>query len=405
MLSRVWLAAILVLAACGSTDPRLAEPLPELHPKNPEDLVQLLVDVGVTNDIIRFGILADLSGPSAQADTALVDAQKVYWAAVNAGGGVGGRQVEVMVIDTAADVDRHVAGYDQLVFDSSGLGSEVLALAHSSGVATTLAIADLANRDQLMVVTNTQLSRWADNPVVFAPGASYCTEAINAVSWLDNTVRGATGTPLRLAVVGDGSPASIDAVAGAREVISELGLELVLELDVGSAGGTAARAAPAALAAANPNGVFAAVGDSSLDELFAASRDLGMEATWLGNAHTIASSAFAEADFGLGDSSDGLALMQWFFVATSAIPANADAVARAEAELLHAALERAVSNGDLRREGLVQAFDVAEAPPLLDTTIYGLVIAPIGPDNETRAQLTAVSGPEPWPTALVRSCS
>ena len=72
----------------------------------------IATDIGVTEDTITVGMLADLSGAFAPLVTEIVEAQQVYWDAVNADGGIAGRQVELIIEDNAYDVPTHLEKYE-----------------------------------------------------------------------------------------------------------------------------------------------------------------------------------------------------------------------------------------------------------------------------------------------------
>ncbi|MGH9196233.1 MAG: ABC transporter substrate-binding protein, partial [Acidimicrobiia bacterium] len=71
-------------------------------------------DVGITEDTITVGLLADLSGPFSPLVQDIVAVQEVYWDLVNQGGGIAGRQIEVIVEDTAYNPDQHRTKYEAI---------------------------------------------------------------------------------------------------------------------------------------------------------------------------------------------------------------------------------------------------------------------------------------------------
>ena len=68
------------------------------------DPASVETDIGIDDTTIRVGMLADLSGAFAPLVQEIVEAQRVYWDDVNANGGIAGRQIELIVEDTAYDV-------------------------------------------------------------------------------------------------------------------------------------------------------------------------------------------------------------------------------------------------------------------------------------------------------------
>ena len=61
-------------------------------------------DFGVTEDTIRVGLNADLSGVFAGLVSPIVDAQQAYFDRLNENGGIDGREVELVILDTAYDL-------------------------------------------------------------------------------------------------------------------------------------------------------------------------------------------------------------------------------------------------------------------------------------------------------------
>ena len=97
----------LIAAACGGDDS---------SDDGPSDPADLAVDVGVDIEAgtIKIGLLSDLTGAFGPLVSAIVAGQEVYWANVNANGGINGLQVELVVRDTVYEVPNHVQFYEEL---------------------------------------------------------------------------------------------------------------------------------------------------------------------------------------------------------------------------------------------------------------------------------------------------
>ena len=97
-----------------ATEPEATEPeATEPEATEPTEPTEILTDFGVTDDTIRIGLNADLSGIFAPLVTQIVDGQEAYWEIVNENGGIAGRQVELVVLDNAlrrADPPRELRG-------------------------------------------------------------------------------------------------------------------------------------------------------------------------------------------------------------------------------------------------------------------------------------------------------
>ena len=77
-----------------------------------------------TSEPIRVGSLLDETGPLNIYGTPMADATRLAIAAINASGGVLGRQLELVALDSKSDQNEYIAGADQLV-------AEDLAVVHA----------------------------------------------------------------------------------------------------------------------------------------------------------------------------------------------------------------------------------------------------------------------------------
>ncbi len=100
---------------------------------------EIATDIGVTEDTITIGMLADQSGIFSPLVNEIVAAQQVYWDAVNRDGGIAGRQVELLIEDNAYDVPTHLEKYEIL-------RDQVAIISQSTGSPHTAAIAQTAGR-------------------------------------------------------------------------------------------------------------------------------------------------------------------------------------------------------------------------------------------------------------------
>ena len=89
---------------------------------------ELKTDFGVDVEAgtITVGQTADLTGPFAPLVKPILAGQQMYWAWVNANGGIGGMEVLMETRDTAYDVVQHQAVYDEI-------RDLVVAISHTTG--------------------------------------------------------------------------------------------------------------------------------------------------------------------------------------------------------------------------------------------------------------------------------
>ena len=413
---RALVLALLLVAGCGRPDPRLDGPIPTL-PTSEVSLVEVTSDVGVTADAIHVGILADLSGPRTAIDVPLVDAQKLYWAEVNRAGGVGGRLVELTVVDTGSDLEAHRSGYRELI-DEVG----VVAIGYSSGTEATLAIGPLANADQVLVISGSRHSTMITQPAVLSPHASLCVEAINTVSWLDQRVRAVTDDQLRLAIVGDGTPDADDAVAGAR--LAAVSLDLNVVVDHSGSADLAVR-----LQNSGATGVFVAGDPGFLEAALEASDPplTGPDVVWTGSSLNLDVHATAPAALSAlvsnsyfhpwpvaprASGNDDVVRISDVLAAGASSPSDWSLIGWAGASLLFDALTRSAVQGDMQRLAVLEAASSGRArfdglaPPqtwrgnradriVRDSGVYDLVDW----GDPASVQLVLAGGPDPSETA------
>jgi ABC-type branched-subunit amino acid transport system substrate-binding protein len=129
---------------------------------------------------IYLGVLTDESGPFAGAAPALYGGHQLFWATVNAEGGIGGAYdvavPENLKLDTSYLDDVMVTSYAQIAED-------VAAVAQSLGTPQTLAVIPDYERDHTVAAPMSWWSGWAFQDRILEFGTNYCFEAMNAVDW------------------------------------------------------------------------------------------------------------------------------------------------------------------------------------------------------------------------------
>ncbi len=135
--------------------------------------------VNKDNGCIFLGTISDLTkGPFAPLAVPLTAAQKAFWAKVNQGGGIGGYDIDVTtwVRDNEYVGTVHKAKYDEMK-------GKILALAQSLGSPTTQAILAQLKADHVLAVPASWTSAWEFEPEILESGTNYCMEAMNSVDW------------------------------------------------------------------------------------------------------------------------------------------------------------------------------------------------------------------------------
>ena len=345
----------------------------------PEDI---LTDVGVDDTTIKVGMLADLSGAFAGLVTEIVEAQRVFWDQVNADGGIGGRQIELVVEDN---------GYDVAVMQEKfeALRDEVAIFSQSTGSPHTAAIAPGLVEEDLVAIPLSWYSGWAFGELgqnAFESYTNYCIESMNAVEWLNENRDVQT-----VAIISFPGEYGGDGAAGAAMAAEALGLEVVFD-------GTGLVTPPSAdnpnpdqtaiisqIVQTNPDLVWAVINPSQLGVIMGGAVSQGYQGIWSGNSPTY---SFKLLGTDLAPLLDQYYLASTYIVTWgSDVPGMqevVDAMTAARPELAvsdvyilgwteglitKAILEKAAENGDMTRAGIVAAANEVEvdfnglAPP------------------------------------------
>lgn len=343
-----------------------------------EQLRDIATDFGVTsrpcpkavnpdNGCIYLGTISD-SGPDGRGPTKqesmslsalsmvpqIVASQAAFWNRVNQAGGIGGYDIDVttQLRDNEYSVGVHRKVYQQI-------RDEVLALAQSQGLQTTVGILGDLTADSMLAVPASQTSAWLFQDAILETGASTCVDAMNAVDY--SVDRDAIGSVLAVHFPGY---YGADGAAGAALAAQAHDLPFSnLETRPGDQG-----AAVAAILGGRPDLVVLSVSPPEtatiVEQAVAGGftgRFIGSVATW--NRALLRSSAAAALR------SSFLAVAPWESFAADTPGHRAMRAAIGEPRdlsdgytsgwiwsyALKAALELAIANGDLTQEGLLRA--------------------------------------------------
>ncbi|SDU64494.1 ABC transporter substrate-binding protein [Jiangella alkaliphila] len=212
-----WIAAAcggLVLAAggCASDD---AETGPGVSDDPCPDAVN------ADNGCIYLGVLSDLTeGPFAALAVPITDGQEAFWQRVNEEGGIGGYDVDITEFtrDTRYDPQEHSAAYREIE-------PEILALAQTLGTETTEAILGDMDSDDVIGAPASWWSGWNfednDNGLILESGYSYCLESQIGLDWFSENV----APPTSVLAVGYPGDYGGDSAAGVEAWTSAAGAE------------------------------------------------------------------------------------------------------------------------------------------------------------------------------------
>jgi ABC-type branched-subunit amino acid transport system substrate-binding protein len=243
---------------------------------------EIAFDIGVTEDTIFVGLLADLTGIFAPLVQDIVAAQEVYWDLVNEAGGIGGKQISLVIEDTNYNVDQHRTKYE-------GIRDRVAIISQSTGSPHTAGVIDLMLEDDIVAIPLSWYSGWQDpafdESTALELGTNYCFEGMNVVEYLSSQFEASQGRAPTWAVVSFPGEYGQDGAFGAKHAISELGLELVFDGEglVTPAGDDPETEVITGIVSNSPDYVFATVNPTNLAVLMGGAFQAGFQGQWTGS--------------------------------------------------------------------------------------------------------------------------
>jgi ABC-type branched-subunit amino acid transport system substrate-binding protein len=373
------------------------------------EMMDIATDVGVDleAETIQVGLLSDLSGPFSSLVQVIVTGQEVYWDNVNANGGIGGLQVELVAVDTAYDPPTHVQRYEELK-------DEVVAFGHSTGSPHTVAINPDLQAEGILAVPLTWYSGWSDpaiNSNLLHHGVPYCIESMNVIGYLAEQMGDGISTIAIASMAGD---YGLDSHAGARLAAEAAGLEIVYEGEgaINVADEATLTEVANDIAASGADLAYVTTTPTAFSAIFGQALAQGYEAIWSGAGPSY-NPAFIAPDSPIKDAIAAMTYWSSYYslwgqdetaAATQLLldsgrveqPISAYFEGFVEAQIMHAALQAAYDAGDLTQAGVLNA-----AKSLDNVTFEGL-----GPDEtfvgETNDQVQRASATiwQPDPEAL-----
>lgn len=335
---------------------------------------EVLTDIGVDPETktITLGLLADLTGIFSPLVIDIVDAQQVYWdTVVNSAGGVGGEwQVEVLVEDTNYNVEQHVEKWE-------ALRGEVVAFTQSTGSPTTVTILPDVIEENVLVIPLSWYSGWAipdfDGGLILEQGTNYCIEAMNLVGFINEM----GGTTLALATFpGDYGQ---DAAAGVKMAADFYGMEIVYDGEGAVIPGQDQTSVIQGIAGSGADWTFLTTNPSIGAEIMGGAAQAGYTGMWTGSVPTydfrlldtplapLLSASYYQSGYNVtwGTDIPGMDPIYEAMIANSPDKRPSDAFVTGwnEAKSMHQILELALENGDLTRQGVI---DAAQSIPVIE---------------------------------------
>ena len=356
----------------AAEEPAAEEPAaeePAAEEPAPEPAAEIVYDYGVTEDTIRVGLNADLSGIFAPLVTQIVAGQEAYWDIVNDNGGIAGKQIELVILDNGYDVPKHLENYEEMAAEDD---NGVVFFSQSTGSPHTAATAEALVEDDLVAIPLSWYSGWADPAIgqnVMELYTSYCLEAMNGVEFLAGE-NGVTD----IAIISFPGEYGQDGAAGAKVAAEALGLNVVYDGEGAVVPGSDQTPVITELVAADPDMVWATINPTTLAEILGGAYAQGLRAIWSGNSPTwnyqllatdlgpIADEVYHHSTYtalwgavdtpGMTEMIEGMRAKQ-----PDATLSDTYIVSWTEGYATQAVLELAASKGDMTRAGVVAAFN------------------------------------------------
>lgn len=132
--------------------------------------------VDVENKTITIGYITALSGPVAALGEPIHAGLTSYWDAVNDRGGIDGWKVKLLVKDNSYETTQHVQLFNEIKDD--------IALLNSFGSPTTKAIQPLISREQIVTVPVGWDSLWGADPHMAPVGTPFSIDMANGLDYV-----------------------------------------------------------------------------------------------------------------------------------------------------------------------------------------------------------------------------
>lgn len=370
------LVAAVVGVSCGGDDDSASEEPTETTEANGGsgdiDPADITTDYGADDERIRVGMLADLSGPFSALVKDIVLAQQVFWDKVNAEGGIGGRQIELVIEDNRYDVPTHKQKFAAMkAQDANG----VLIISQSAGSPHSAAIKDDLEENQMIAIPLSWYSGWAGPTFgknLFEAYSNYCLESMNLMEWMQQNQDVKT-----LAVVSFPGEAGQDAAAGAKKGAEAVGLELVYDGEGKVVPPTPTNPNPEvggiieAIVSRKPDLVFVAANPSALGRIMGGAAAKGFTGKWTGftpsynpallksDVKNVIDTSYYQSGYTVAFGTDVPGMQEMSDAIKAARPdapvSDAYVFGWTEAQITAAILRKAAEGGDLTRAGVEKA--------------------------------------------------
>ncbi len=175
---------------------------------------------GVSDTEIKVGVLNDFSGPIASIGTPAAIGSEMYFDALNAEGGVCGRDVVVERADTKYDTQVAIQEYRSIKDD-------VAFITQLLGTGTVFALANDIERDQITTLAGTLSATVIPLPYIYVYQTPFPIEAINGMAWAGEEM--GVDAPVKVGVIYQNDAYGEEGLAAVNYAAETENIEIVAE--------------------------------------------------------------------------------------------------------------------------------------------------------------------------------
>ncbi|MEW5772792.1 MAG: ABC transporter substrate-binding protein [Thermodesulfobacteriota bacterium] len=179
-----------------------------------------------SKDVVKVGVLSDLSGPTSDVGRPYAEGVKAAGAWLNSQGGVAGKDLELIQVDYAYNVQQALAAYKNFI-------SQGIVALQGWGTGDTEALVQFVAKDKIPTFSasySAHLTDPAKAPYNFFIAADYSTMMRAGIKYLKDNHKGPAAP--KIAFIYPNHPYGLSPIAAGKDYAKELGFEIVAEENV-----------------------------------------------------------------------------------------------------------------------------------------------------------------------------
>lgn len=181
---------------------------------------------GITGDTVRFGLIADTTGPVANLGSLLLMGCQDYFADLNEKGGIHGRKVKLMHEDDQYQIPKAIAAFEKLVFKD-----EVLGIFHCGGTPQTMSLLPKIEKEKVPVIPPGEFEKMYKpyQRYLFVYGSTYADQASCAIDYIMHDLK---VTKPKVAIVYMENEVGRQGLDACRKRLADYGLKPAAEVEL-----------------------------------------------------------------------------------------------------------------------------------------------------------------------------